>query len=124
MNNRTFLTSLSDFPASGKAVFKVGDHPVLVVKSGKTFYAIVNKCPHLGLPLTNGKVEGETITCPFHGSKFDLKSGENLDWVTGFAGIRVPEWSRRLLEMGKRPAPLTVFQVVVEDGKLYLEQPA
>ena len=124
MNNRTFLTSLADFPASGKAVFKVGDQPVLVVKSGETFYAVANKCPHLGLPLANGKVDGETITCPFHGSKFDLKSGENLDWVTSFVGMRVPEWSRRLLEMGKRPAPVTVFQVVVEDGKLYLEQPA
>ncbi len=122
MNKRTFLTSLADFPTSGKAVFKVGDQPILVVKSGETFYAVLNKCPHLGLPLTNGKVDGETITCPFHGSKFDLKTGENLDWVTSFAGLRVPEWSRRLLEMGKRPAPLTTFKVVVEDGKIYLEQ--
>ncbi len=124
MNNRTLLTSLAEFPASGKAIFKVGEHSVLVIKSGERFYAILNKCPHLGLPLANGKVDGETITCPFHGSKFDLKSGENLDWVTSFAGMRIPEWSRRLLEMGKRPAPLTVFQVVVEDGKIYLEQSA
>jgi nitrite reductase/ring-hydroxylating ferredoxin subunit len=121
MTQRAFLTSLADFPASGRATFKVGDQPVLVIKSGENFYALVNKCPHLSLPLTNGKVEGETITCPFHGSKFDLKSGENLDWVTSFAGLRIPAWSRRLLEMGKRPAPLTLFKVTVEDGKLYVE---
>lgn len=121
MSKRTFLTSLTDFPQSGRAVFKVGDQPVLVIKSGETFYAIANKCPHLGLPLANGKVDGETIACPFHGSKFDLKSGENLDWVTGFAGMRIPEWSRRLLEMGKKPAPLQVYSLVIEEGKLYLE---
>ncbi len=121
MSNRTFLTSLSDFPSSGKAVFKVGDQPVLVVKSGESFYAIANKCPHLGLPLASGKVDGETIACPFHGSKFDLKTGQNLDWVTGFAGMRIPEWSRRLLEMGKQPASVQVYSLVIEEGKLYLE---
>lgn len=121
MTQRTFLTSLADFPASGRATFKVGDQPLLVIQFGDSFFAIVNKCPHLNLPLTNGKVEGETITCPFHGSKFDLKSGENLDWVTSFVGLRVPQWSRRLLELGKRPTPLTVYKVVVEDGKLYVE---
>mgnify|MGYP001106446847 CR=1 FL=1 len=121
MNNRTFLISLSDFPASGKAIFKVGEQSVLVIKSGDNFYAIANKCPHLGLPLTNGKVDRETITCPFHGSRFDLKTGENLDWVTSFFGMRIPEWSRRLLKMGKRPTPLTTFKVIVEGGKLYVE---
>ncbi len=121
MSNRTFFTSLSDFPSSGKAVFKVGDLPVLAVKSGEAFYAIANKCPHLGLPLAGGKVDGETIACPFHGSKFDLKTGQNLDWVTGFVGMRIPEWSRRLLEMGKQPAPVQVYSLVIEEGKLYVE---
>ncbi len=121
MNKRTFLTLVADFPQSGKAVFKVGDQSVLVVKSGEAFYAIANKCPHLGLPLAGGKVEGTTITCPFHGSKFDLKSGENLDWVTSFVGMPIPVWSRRLLEMGKKPAPVTTFNLVVENGQIYLE---
>lgn len=82
---------------------------------------VAKKAPFLGLPLNNGKVEGETITCPFHGSIFDLKSGKNLGWVIGFVGLRVPAWSRHLLEMGKRPAPLTLFRVVIEDGKLAIE---
>jgi len=118
---RVFLTSLSEFPESGRAVFKVGEQAVLVIRSGDTFYAVANKCAHLGLPLAGGKVEEDTITCPFHGSRFSLKTGENLDWVTGVAGVRMPGWSRRLLELGKKPAPLPTFKVIVEDGKLYLE---
>lgn len=122
MSKRIFLTSLNDFPAKGRAVFQVEGISVLVLKVGGQFRAVSNRCPHLGLPLAGGKVEGETITCPFHGSKFDLKSGENLDWVTNFAGRKIPEWSRRLLEMGKRPASLPTFPVIIEDGKLFIER--
>lgn len=121
MSKRIFLTTLSDFSEKDRQVFHVEGTAVLVLKVGEQFRAVANKCPHLGLPLANGKVEGETIACPFHGSKFDLNSGENLDWVTGFAGMKIPEWSRRLLEMGKQPASLHTFPVVVEDGNLYLE---
>ncbi|MEZ0395772.1 MAG: Rieske (2Fe-2S) protein [Anaerolineales bacterium] len=121
MPNRIFLTQLSDFPAEGRKVFQVEGVPVLVIKTGEQFRAVTNKCPHLGLPLAGGKVESETITCPFHGSKFDLNTGENLDWVNSFLGLSIPGWSRRLLEMGKKPAPLHTFPVVVEDGKLFVE---
>ncbi len=121
MSKRIFLTTLADFSDKGRQVFSVEGASVLVVRVGEQFRAVSNKCPHLGLPLANGKVEGETIACPFHGSKFDLQTGENLDWVTGFAGIKIPEWSRRLLEMGKQPAALHTFPVLVEDGKLFVE---
>jgi hypothetical protein len=33
-------------------------------------------------------VDGNIITCPFHGSKFDMCTGENLDCVTGIAGTK------------------------------------
>lgn len=121
MSKRIFLTNLSDFPTDGRKVFHVEGVSVLVVRVGEGFRAVSNKCPHLGLPLAGGKVDGETITCPFHGSKFDLNSGENLDWVTSFVGMKIPEWSRRLLEMGKQPAPLQTFPLVFEEGKLYVE---
>lgn len=120
MGKRFFLTNLSNF-SGDRATFTVEGHPLLVVRQGGQFYALVNKCPHLSLPLTKGTVEGETITCPFHNSRFDLKSGANLDWVTGFLGRPIPGWSRKLFEMGKKPTPLHVFPIVIEDEKLYVE---
>lgn len=121
MAKRVFLCEVSNFPAQGRKVFNIEGVSVLLIKVGEKFYAISNKCPHLGLPLAGGKVEGEAIICPFHGSKFDLKSGENLDWVTSFIGLKIPAWSRRLLEMGKRPTPIQTFPLVIEDGKVYVE---
>lgn len=121
MSQRVFLANLSDFSEKGRQVFSVQGSSVLVIKVAEQFYAVANHCPHLGLPLASGKVEGSTITCPFHGSKFDLASGENLDWVTSFAGLKIPQWSRRLLEMGKKPTPLQTFPIIVEEGKLYIE---
>ncbi len=121
MNKRVFLVNLADFPTKGRGVFNVEGTAILVAKTEQGFYAISNKCPHMGLPLAGGKVEGNTITCPFHGSRFDLGSGENLDWVQGVAGVKLPEWSRRLIAMGKQPNPVTTYPVVIEGDKLYVE---
>lgn len=42
------------------------------------FYAIEDNCPHQHLPLADGLVEGDVITCPYHNAKFNLKSGAVL----------------------------------------------
>ncbi len=40
--------------------------------------AIANACTHAGGPLADGSREGDVVTCPWHGSEFDLCSGEVL----------------------------------------------
>ena len=40
------------------------------------YYAIRNTCTHLGGPLAQGKLEGRVVECPWHGSRFDLTTGE------------------------------------------------
>lgn len=121
MSKRVFLTKISEFNAKDRAVFNVEGHSILVVRTPDGLRAVSNKCPHLGLPLAGGKVEGDTITCPFHNSQFRLSTGENLDWVRGLAGIPLPAWSRRLLLMGKQPAPLATYSVVVEGEDVFVE---
>ena len=41
-----------------------------------TVFALHDKCPHKGGPLSQGIVHGETVTCPLHGWKIGLKDGE------------------------------------------------
>lgn len=43
-----------------------------------SYYAINNRCTHLGGSLADGKLEGSIVTCPRHGSKFDVKTGESI----------------------------------------------
>jgi nitrite reductase/ring-hydroxylating ferredoxin subunit len=121
MSERVFITTLANFPVRGRGVFDVNGTRVLVVRTEDGFCAVVNKCPHMGFPLLNGKIEGNTITCPLHNSQFDLCTGENRDWVRGIAGLPVPGWTRGLLMMGKKPTPIKTYPIIILDGKLYAE---
>jgi len=42
------------------------------------YYAIGNRCTHMGCLLSDGELEGENVTCPCHGSVFNLKTGAVL----------------------------------------------
>lgn len=87
--------------------------------------AALNRCPHLGLSLTKGpgglKYDDGAVVCPWHNSRFDLATGDNLDWTPGVAGRDMPRWSRRLIALGKQPSPLTTYDIVVEGDDVYVE---
>jgi Ferredoxin subunits of nitrite reductase and ring-hydroxylating dioxygenases len=48
---------------------------VLMVRRNGTLHAIGNTCSHAGGPLNEGKLEGDVIECPWHGSKFCVRDG-------------------------------------------------
>ena len=52
---------------------------VLLVKQGDAIHALRETCTHLGGPLAEGKLEGDSIRCPWHGSRFCLKDGRVLE---------------------------------------------
>lgn len=121
MNRKISIGSITDFPAGQAKVINVEGMSVVVNRVDNEFYAVENRCSHLGLPLGANKVDGTVIACPFHGSRFDMCTGENLDWVTGFAGAKLPGWSRKLLELGRKPAPIKTFNILFENGQLFIE---
>ena len=94
---------------------------LLLIKHDGAVRALENKCPHIGLPLARGKIEGDEIVCPFHGSRFNLATGENTDWVSAVAGVKIPAWSSALLSFGKKPQAVRTFPVSVEGGVVYVE---
>ena len=42
------------------------------------FYAIDDTCTHRGGPLSKGDLDGTVVTCPFHGARFDVTTGQVL----------------------------------------------
>jgi nitrite reductase/ring-hydroxylating ferredoxin subunit/uncharacterized membrane protein len=62
----------------------VEDAAVLLVRTGDTINALTNTCTHLGGPLHEGKLEGDSIRCPWHGSRFCLTDGAVLDGPATF----------------------------------------
>jgi nitrite reductase/ring-hydroxylating ferredoxin subunit len=49
---------------------------ILIAKTGTKIFAIGNTCTHRGCKLSGGKLEGETVRCPCHGSVFNVRTGE------------------------------------------------
>jgi len=52
------------------------DKVLLLTKLNGTFYALDNKCPHMGGSLADGTLDGASIVCPRHGTAFDVRTGE------------------------------------------------
>ena len=101
---------------------------VIVGAVDGTVCAANDRCPHLGLSLSKGPggrhFANGTVTCPWHNSRFDLRTGDNMDWAPGFAGRQMPRWTRRLIAMGKAPSSLTTYPVTVEGEDVYIEMPS
>src|SRR5262249_55513169 len=64
-------------PGAGKQVALNG-RTIAVFNVGGTFQAIDDTCPHRGAPLSEGTVTGAEVTCPWHGARFDLATGNHL----------------------------------------------
>jgi len=70
------------------------DEPVAIYNVGGEFYATSDVCTHADGPLSEGKLKGNTIICPWHGSCFDVTNGAVL--------------------CGPATEPVKTYQVVVE----------
>jgi nitrite reductase/ring-hydroxylating ferredoxin subunit len=68
----------SDVAVGSATVVEVGGVAIAVFHRPDGWYAIENTCTHRGGPLGEGDVEGFTVTCPWHGGQFDVRSGEVL----------------------------------------------
>lgn len=67
------------------------------------YFALDETCTHAGGPLSEGFVEGKTVTCPWHGAQFDLESGEVL--------------------MPPAPDGVSCYKVVVKGDEINIETP-
>lgn len=76
----------------------VGGVPVMLLKHEDGIHAIGAVCSHLGGPLDEGAIDGETVTCPWHGSVFSLQDGK--------------------LVHGPATAPVDSYDVRVQDGRI------
>lgn len=62
--------------ADGEAIrVRFQGRAVAVFRVGERFFALEDRCPHQGTPLSDGDVEGAAVRCSGHGLKFDLTSG-------------------------------------------------
>lgn len=68
----------AELPENKMMMVVVGGKEVLLANVDGSYYAIDNKCTHLGGSLAQGSLEGSSITCPRHGARFDVKTGKAI----------------------------------------------
>ncbi len=89
----TRVCALSEVEDPGALHVDIGDVPVAIVRSEDEVFAIHDVCSHAEIPLSEGDVEGTTLECWRHGSRFDLRTGK----PTGLpATIPVPVYPVRV----------------------------
>jgi len=95
------VCSTEDVP-KGTAISADVDGTEIAVVHGEDghFYAVHDECSHAAVALSEGEVEGCTLECWLHGSRFDLRTGEPT-------GLPATE-------------PVPVYPVEVRDGDIYV----
>ena len=70
------VASASEIPPDKMKLVQYKGQPVCLANSKGKYYAIGNTCTHMGGPLAQGKLEDQIVECPWHGSRFDLATGQ------------------------------------------------
>jgi nitrite reductase (NADH) small subunit len=99
MANGEFQTvaRVDDVPPGTTLAVEVGEQPIAIANVAGEFFATQGACLHLHGPLGEGRLEGEVLSCPWHGWQYDVRTGKN-------------EFDHAI--------QLQTFEVKVEDGEV------
>jgi len=76
---RVHVGTVEDVQARGCVQVSGGGFGIAVFAHEGRFYAVDNRCPHMGFPLSRGTVHDGLLTCHWHHARFDLEGGGTLD---------------------------------------------
>ncbi len=94
---------LRDIPAGTMLAIDLGGTEAVVANVGGRCYAFGGVCTHDGGPLAEGTLDGEKLTCPWHGTEFDIRTGAVIDGLTD--------------------EPIAIFEVLVEGDTIRVRKP-
>ncbi len=112
------LCNISDIPKNGMKIFNMNNIEFVIVNQNKKYYAVYNKCPHMGGSLGDGSIDDSGyLTCTLHNWQFDLETGKGTegyeDSVPTFEldiqGDSICVNQNQLLELGKNKDYLVRF---------------
>ena len=72
---RIKLTTVDEVPENDIKQYYLDGTEILVINFQGRFYGLSGRCTHAGAPLVEGTLEGEILTCPWHGSQYKVTDG-------------------------------------------------
>ena len=95
--------AIAEVPLRGARLVKTADGCIAIFRTSENeAYALDDKCPHKGGPLSQGIVHGKSVTCPLHNWVISLETG-----------------TAEGADSGKTPT----YKLAVKDGRMLLELP-
>lgn len=91
-----------EIPSVERKLTRVGGRSIGVFHHGDRWYAVRNYCLHRSGPVATGPLEGDVLTCPWHGYQYDLTTGEFIHDLA---------------------VKLEIYPVEVRDGTVYVQIP-
>ncbi len=92
------VASTSDIPEGKMKMVRLENLHLCIAQVGGKYHAIGNQCTHVGGPLAEGILKESIVTCPWHGSQFDVRTGE--------------------VKRGPAAKPEPTYEVKVEDNSI------
>ena len=97
-----------DLPAGTMQSIDIEGRELLLAAVDGSIYAMLRTCTHMGWNLCEGRLDGKVVTCPRHGARFDVTTGEAVG-------------KAKLLFMSTKPANLATFPVTIEGTKILID---
>jgi nitrite reductase/ring-hydroxylating ferredoxin subunit len=97
------VASLDEVPAGRPKLVELEGTRIVLARVGDAVYACGDVCSHRGGPLSEGKLSGNRLACPWHGWMYDVRTGQCL-----FPG---------------RGAGVAVYPVTMDADQVYVELP-
>ena len=96
------VANLADLTPGMCRSVELKDIGLALFNVGGEIYALENTCPHAGGPLGEGTLEEEVVTCPWHGWKFNVRTGQRLKnpspgWTVQRYEVRVTDGAIQVL---------------------------
>lgn len=81
MSDKSFVAAakVEDLPDGTKMVVEISGKPVLLCHTAGNIYAVTNICSHAEEALDCGRMRNGWISCPVHGARFDLETGNPIN---------------------------------------------
>ena len=105
------ICNVSDVPEGTMRGFTVGFRYILLANVDGNFYAMDAVCAHHGGYLPIGKLEENIVTCPVHGSEYDVTTGKLVKDVPRFIKMTT----------GGGAHDLNSYKVLVDGGSVFIE---
>jgi len=115
MGKLTRIAKTNDLSEGTMKKYQVEDTEILVARIEGRYYAAQNKCPHFGGDLSKGKLEGSIVTCPRHGSQFNVTDGSVVRWLKGTGLIS------SIGKILRSPHKLITYNTKIEEQDILVE---